>query len=80
MVKVRFENQVLEVQKSEKLTFEVSILVKKLKIVFLMHAPAIGDKFCSGYQQNMLKKLFKLIRKSFEKQVSEVRKSKKKNA
>ena len=73
------KNKSLEYKKSEKLTFEVSILVKKLNNFFFqkMHAHAIGDDFlfwlvpkkmCEGY-------FFKFVRIRFGKLVSELRKS-----
>ena len=84
MVRVAFETQVSEIRnKSEKLTFEVSIWVKNLKFIIFQkrHARSTGGKICSGYYQKMRQaKLFKGVRITFEKFVSDVQKKRKANA
>ena len=73
LVKIKFEKQVSRIKKiSDNLTFEVWILVKKIKLNFFrkMHAHAIGGKFLFWLVPKMYKgNFFKLIRIRFGKQV-----------
>ena len=70
MVRVTFETHVSEVRKKvKKLTFEISIWVRKWQnYFFLMRACARGSEFFSSYKQNMRdKELLKIEKSIFKK-------------